>query len=80
MCKCKVYEAHYFDVHSTVTYWSYVVQGSIRIHTYAIQWRIQLLSLSSGNALSEFCELNAAFLITLLSVFMYSTSGLELHA
>jgi hypothetical protein len=67
MCKCRVYVACFFDVLSTVTYESYIVQGSIRIRMYAIQWRIKFVSLSSGDALSEFCELNAAFLITLLT-------------
>jgi hypothetical protein len=67
MCKWRVYVARYFDVISTVTYGSYIVQGSIRIHMYAIQWRMKFVSLSSGDALSEFCGLNAAFLITLLT-------------
>lgn len=80
MCKCRVYVACYFDVLSTVTYGSYIVQGSMRIYMNAIQWRIKFVSLSSGDALSEFCALNATFLITLLTVLMYSTSVLELHA
>ena len=70
MCTCRVFAVCDFYVLSTVTSESYIVQGSIHIHMYAIQWRIQFFSLSSGDALSEFCELNAAFLITLLNVLM----------